>query len=613
MVMRAMRENTKWVMLIVAVAFVGLMVFEWGMDLTGQSSAQLTGGEVGEVNGETITYQEYITTYQRLYQQEQQARTETITAAENKQIEDAAFDQIVMQRLIEQELRRRGIVVTNQEVADAARFAPPPEFMSDPAFQTDGQFDLTKYQSYLANQVTDEGLRSLEAYYRELIPRSKLYFQVVAGVYPTDAELWRIWRDLNETATVDFIALDPNEMVPESEVSITDAEIQRYYRENREDFERPARANVRYVAIDRAPLPADTAAALQRAESLRARIAGGEDFAEIAQAESADSASAVEGGRLVVTRGQTVPAFDAAAFARPVGQIGEPILTQFGYHVLRVESRDSDSATVRHILIPIEHSPESEDLLFDRADSLEVLVETMPLEQAAAALGLDVRTSELVPDLPFVPGVGDASEGVEWAFEEAQVGDASPVFEGRGAYYAFELVSREDARTLSIEEATETIRSAILSDKRLERATEMARELVQRIRNGESLENVAGAVGASVRSAGPFTRNEFVAGLGRFSPAVGAAFGLDVGEISDAIVSNRTLYILRKTAGTEASREEWEAQKEDQRRQVAQGLSESRWGLFLAALRENAEIRDLRAEFERQAEAAAARQPAGIY
>src|SRR5690606_20823594 len=120
----------------------------------------------------------------------------------------------------------------------------------------------------------------------------------------------------------------------------------------------------------------------------------------------------------------------------------------------------------------------------------------------------------------------DASEGVGWAFEEAEVGDASPVFEGRGAYYAFELVSREDARTLSIEEATPTIRSAILSDKRLERATEMARELVQRIRNGESLEDVAGSVGASVRSAGPFTRNEFVAGLGRFSPAVGAAFGL---------------------------------------------------------------------------------------
>ena len=610
--MRTMRENTKWIMLITALAFVGLMVFEWGMDLTGQSSAQLSGGEIGQVNGQPISYEEYINAYRSLYDQEQRAAPEPISAAANKQIEDAAFDQLVMQRLINQELRRRGIEVTNQEIQEAARYAPPPEFMADPNFQTDGQFDLAKYQAYLANQVPDEGLLSLEAYYRDLIPRSKLYFQVTAGNYVTDAELWRMFRDLNETATVDYLAFDPAELVDEASVTVTDAEIDAYYRENRDDFGRPARASVRFVAIDRAPLPQDTAAARERAATLRSEVEGGADFAEVAARESADSVSAADGGRLEITRGEAVPAIDAVAFSQAPGRISEPVLTQFGYHLIRVDDRSGDSATVRHILVPIAHSPESEDALFDRADSLDVLTESsMPLEAVAANLGLELRTAELLVDLPFIPAIGDASEGTAWAFEEAEPGEISPVFEGQDAYYAFELVTREEERTLSLQEARPTIEAALLADKRLERATAMVREVVDRIRAGTSLEEAAQSMGTEVRSAGPFTRNDFVPGLGRFSPAIGASFGLDVGATSGVVVSERALFIVRRTDGTEASREEWEAQKQEQRTRVADATSEQRWGQFLAALRENARIDDLRAEFERQAEAAAAQAPRG--
>jgi hypothetical protein len=50
--MRQMRENTKWIMLITALAFVALMVFEWGMDMTGRSGA-VAGGDIGRVNGES--------------------------------------------------------------------------------------------------------------------------------------------------------------------------------------------------------------------------------------------------------------------------------------------------------------------------------------------------------------------------------------------------------------------------------------------------------------------------------------------------------------------------------------------------------------------------------
>jgi hypothetical protein len=221
MVMRQMRENTKWIMLATALAFVALMVFEWGMDLTGQSSAQFTGGEIGRVNGKPINYDEYYRVYRSLYDQQQQSTNGPISSVMNKQIEDAAFDQVVTQNLILQELRRRDIVVSDDEVRNAARFAPPPEFMNNEMFITDGQFDITKYHQFLASPAMDtQLLLDLEAYYREAIPRSKLYFQNTSGVYVTDNELWRMWRDTRDSASVRYIVFDPAQLVPDEAVSI---------------------------------------------------------------------------------------------------------------------------------------------------------------------------------------------------------------------------------------------------------------------------------------------------------------------------------------------------------------------------------------------------------
>ena len=94
--------------------------------------------------------------------------------------------------------------------SQAARFAPPPEFYSNELFQTDGQFDLQKYQQFLASPVVDDQLLlQLEAYYRELIPRNKLMQQVVAGAYIPEAELWRLWRDQHERVRVRYVAIDP--------------------------------------------------------------------------------------------------------------------------------------------------------------------------------------------------------------------------------------------------------------------------------------------------------------------------------------------------------------------------------------------------------------------
>ena len=80
--------------------------------------------------------------------------------------------------------------------------------------------------------------------------------------------------------------------------------------------------------------------ALAKAKDLRAKIMGGAKFADVAKAESDDTGSGANGGDLgEFSKGQMVPEFDTAAFAQPIGVVGEPVKTAFGYHIILVEAR----------------------------------------------------------------------------------------------------------------------------------------------------------------------------------------------------------------------------------------------------------------------------------
>jgi peptidyl-prolyl cis-trans isomerase D len=135
-----------------------------------------------------------------------------------------------------------------------------------------------------------------------------------------------MWRDSRETARVKYAHFDPNALIQDARVSVEAREVERYYREHKDQFERPAHARIRYAVIDRTPTAADTAAALAKAQQVRAEIAGGAKFEDVAKRESADSVSGREGGALgKITKGRMVPAFETAVFALPVNQLSQPV------------------------------------------------------------------------------------------------------------------------------------------------------------------------------------------------------------------------------------------------------------------------------------------------
>ena len=590
--MRQMREATKPIMLFTAIAFVALMVFQWGMDITGQSGGTL--GEIGSVNGDAVMYESYMAAYRQLYDQVQRSQQELISSQQNTEIEDAAFDEVVNQLLILQELDRRGITVTAREISDAAQFNPP-DYLR-PQFTTDaGGLDLAGYQMFLAT-LPPEQLVILEAYYRDVIPRGKLLRQVSSGIFLSDAELWREFRDQNEQVEIQYVPMDPSSRYQDADFSVSDADIAQYYREHQDEFEVPARASVRAVVLDKTPTPADTVASEALAAAARQEIIDGADFADVAMRESTDQTTASLGGDLgVFATGFMVAQFDSAVFTAPLGQVVGPIKTPFGYHVLEVQERwAADSAQARHILIPIVRTDDSEIGLLTLADSIEDLGEAMSLEEIGAQTGVEVTTLDLAQNFPYIVGAGQVSEGADWLFEEASPGDVSPVFETSTAFYMLELIDAQPEGVLPLEDATASIRATLLFDRKMERAKIDAQDVVSRIAGGRALANVAADLELEVRSAGPFSRTDFVPGIGRQNAAIGAAFGLEPGEVSGVVATPANAYVIEVVSRVAADSTAWLAQIPTQRQSAIAVQQQQRLQEWIAALRAAARIQDRR-------------------
>jgi peptidyl-prolyl cis-trans isomerase D len=600
--MQSMRNNMKIVMIFVAIAFIGLMVFEWGMDITGQAGGT---SELGRVNGEPVQYAAYTALYQQLYDQARQQAGGTLTAEQVKQIEDQAFNQVVNELLVQQELKRRGISVSNAEIRQAAMWNPHPDLMRNELFQTNGQFDIQKWQQFLSSpQANEQLLLQLEQYYRETLPRQKLMRQVTAGSWLSDAQLWQVWKDRNETATVNYVQLDLARLVP-GEEAVSEGEISAYYKAHKDRFRRPATGRFTVAILSKAPTGADTAAAIQKADSLRREIVAGGDFAEIARRESSDPGSKEQGGELgTFGRGQMAPAFEQVAFSLPVGTVSEPVLTPFGIHLIEVEEHNGDQVRARHILIPIQPSDEAMDRLFTRADSLEALSASVGLQRAAQATKATVRNGVILSESQsFLPGVGSALEVVDWAKSDAgQVADStlSPLYETPEAFYIANREAFQEAGTIPLKEATPEIRRELTIEKKRAKARALGQQMVAEVRKGKTLEQVAQERGLTVESAGPFTRISPNPAFGQATAAVGVSFGVPVGKVSDVTETPAGLFIIQPTAHVEAKRADFDAQKEQFRMMALYQIQQQEASRFIDALRSEAKIVDRRAQVLKQ-------------
>jgi peptidyl-prolyl cis-trans isomerase D len=597
--MQMIRSNSgKFVTIVIVGGFLAWMVYGIGMEVTGASGP----GDLGSVNGTPITLAAW---NQRVQQLEEQARGQgagRLTAEDSKQIRDQAWNDLVNQILMQQELDRRGIRVTDDEIRFMAMNVPPPQMSQQEIFQSNGQFDINKYRQYLSSpQASDELLAQLEGYYRSVVPESKLREQIGAGTYIPDAQLWRMFRDRNETATVEYVTLDLAKLAPRTP-TVSEDEIRSYYDEHEDEFKRTRTARFTVAVLRTAADDADRQAVLAHAQQVRQQLAAGGDFATVAKAESSDTMSARMGGSLgTVRKGQMVAPFDSAVWALPVNEISQPVLTQFGYHLIQVTERGGDTAVVRHILLPLKKDDRTLETLDAKSDTLERVAQSAQgIERAARTVGAALRQGVTVSDnLPYIPGVGPAMEALDWASGEARTlseGErpVSDVFEGEQGLYIVRLDSYLPAGKMTLAEARPQITSTLILQKKRDLARAEGRKIVAEVRRGTPVAQAAAARGLSVATAGPFTRVQGNPALGQATPPVGAAFGTPIGQVSDVVEGPGGLFIVRPTARTAADAQQFAQQKEQMRAGLGAQLRQRATARWLDSVRKAADIEDNR-------------------
>ncbi len=129
------------------------------------------------------------------------------------------------------------------------------------------------------------------------------------------------------------------------EVTVSDQEIEQYYKQNMKNFMNPERIKTRHILIAADAKSGAEAAekALQKAREVREKILKEKNFAEVAR-EASSCSSAGEGGDLgFIERGYMPAAFDKVAFELKPGEISEPVKTRFGYHIIEVMERQAES------------------------------------------------------------------------------------------------------------------------------------------------------------------------------------------------------------------------------------------------------------------------------
>ena len=139
-----------------------------------------------------------------------------------------------------------------------------------------------------------------------------------------------------------------NDQLAQSRVTVTAADLEKYYKDHQEQFKVPDRVKVRHILIKTPsvlpgakPDEKAVAEARKKAEDILKQVKSGGNFAELAKKNSDDPGSKAAGGELGwIVKGQTVPEFEKAAFSLDKGQTSDLVQTTYGFHIIQTEEKD---------------------------------------------------------------------------------------------------------------------------------------------------------------------------------------------------------------------------------------------------------------------------------
>jgi len=569
-----MRRHKKWLYVflwLVIAAFIVLYI----PALSPKAPAGSPGEVIATVGDQEITVGEFQRDYRRqldFYNRLYQGRMDD-AALRQMGLPNQVLQSLITDRIVDLEADRLGIQVSDEAVARAIATAPE--------WQDNGEFVGTEE---IRRRLDLAGMseQDYEASLRRQLKRQTLQHLVTDGVLVTDAEAQREYRSRNEQVKLEYALVEAESF--RGELEVTDADVAARFEEKKDSYRLPERRVVRYVLLDRGVLrplvtvtdrdieqyyqdhrddflqeeeacahhilikvrsgdsgeghPEDDARRI--AQTLLDRIRAGANFEELARASSEDEGSAANGGDLgCFPAGRMVRQFDDAVFSLEPGQVSDLVRTQFGYHIIRLDSLKEETT------LPLAQVKEriramvTEQKMTERGDEIsqalsEALVSGKTLEEAAAAQGLTVKTSP-----PFAKGDPPpalASPTLAARVFGMKTGDVEK--EGfalpQGAVF-IALAEVQPTRLPELDEVKDRVRRDLVEEGAFAKAHDMAEKLRARAEQ-VGLERAAQAFKVVRKETPSLTpRGQALGDLGRSLALSEVAFSLPEGQLSEPV------------------------------------------------------------------------------
>jgi peptidyl-prolyl cis-trans isomerase D len=625
--LRILREHAsswmlKGILILVAVTFIS-----WG----GYSyfrEKKVT--YVAKVNGVTIEWRDYNDAFQNAVKQYREALGPSFSEKmiEELRLKDKILDDLIAKILILQEAKRFGLSIPDEELREAIE--------SIPAFQMNGQFDKRSYERFLrSNRMTPE---EFEQSQRESLLLSKAVSLIkMNGGKVSDEEVLDTYLFENERINLTFLKIVPeafkgqinaNEIeikdyyqkhqeefrIPtfvqiqyllfrpsdfENKVQVSLDEAKRYYDSRKDTFKIPKQVRVRDILIKAGPqdAPDQLEAKKKKAEEILEKVKKTKDFGSLAKQYS-EAENASKGGDLGwIQRGMLGEQIESILFAMKAGDLTGVLAARDGFHILKIEEvkeekqksfeevKDQTLQTLKKEKAKAEASRKADDAFYS-------LFRSRDLEGYSREKDVSIKTTGLFKEGDEIQDIGKNPVFYSSALS-LKLGEISPVVTILPNFYILKLVNKKDSRIPPLDEVKEQVRQKVIGTKAEGKARQVAEELLNQIRTGKNIREVAREKGYPFEETGFFTRTAGV--VPKIGPArefMGILASLtEKNPVLKEVIQTKDGYFVVRLSGYEpADQSKFQSVKKNLEKRLSYQKQEEVFQNWLSQLRSKAKI-----------------------
>jgi len=578
------------------------------------------------VNDREITLVDYREEYTNQLLQFQEVFGDEIPKSLEFTIQESATENLIMKTLLNDYVDAQGYRVSPEYVAEL--------ITTNPNFQLGEGFNRENYQAILSSQgvsqsqyendlrielqisqlrrgliessfiTPSEFRRFVELQMEErdgqylLIPSSKFADQVsldnkaVSAFYTENINSFMTEEEID----VEFLSIDIEDIAQSIEFSTLDVE--QYYKENLDRFRSNEERKSSHILISFDDEVIEDAA-LEQSKDILLRIKDGESFEELAEEFSDDGGSAENGGDLGWAEpGLFVPEFDQVLFALEIGEISDPVKTQFGYHIIRLddvkEGKSKEFAEIEEELTDEYSRLLAEDRLYDLAEQLDdlALQAYNELDTVADRLALELKQiSELTREGSSF--LNQQPELIDILFSPSSIeqSENTPVYEFTNSIVVARVVNHRLPETKSFSEVEDEIANLLTAQNSIEIANETAAQMLGLLSSGKTMTELSDLYQLELKEFNELKRNDDAL-PGAVMDAVFATLKNKIGSNHySTVATGEDVYVFEVLRLNSGRLDNYNDQERDSGKiALAEQLGTYEMASFARELRENAEV-----------------------